>query len=292
MQRRVWVLSFLAVLGWGLAQNPPPLTQEERSQASHIYFDRCAGCHGVLRKGATGPALDPKKMAEKGLEYLKAVIFGGLPGGMPDWGRQGILSEKEVEISARFLLEEPPAPPIPSFDEVLKTWKVLVPVDKRPTRPQHNRNWQNFFGQVLRDLGQVAIKSPSAIAAILRVETPCRYISRTASTLGPLPQMNRHFPGHPLVALKDLGQESPLPVPGYPELGDLARRRDEVPGVVAVALSPTAWRALAVTGGQVRGHLRLKHLFYNGFHTLPDTPADLFLGQPLDLFPVHLPLRA
>jgi hypothetical protein len=31
MQRRVWVLSFLAVLGWGLAQNPPPLTQEERS---------------------------------------------------------------------------------------------------------------------------------------------------------------------------------------------------------------------------------------------------------------------
>lgn len=157
MQRRVWVLSFLAVLGWGLAQNPPPLTQEERSQASHIYFDRCAGCHGVLRKGATGPALDPKKLAEKGLEYLKAVIFGGLPGGMPDWGRQGILSEKETELMARFLLEEPPTPPIPSYEEIRKTWKVLVPVGKRPAKPQHNRNWQNFFGQVLRDTGQVAI---------------------------------------------------------------------------------------------------------------------------------------
>jgi nitrite reductase (NO-forming)/hydroxylamine reductase len=149
-------LSFLAS-GWGLAQNPPPLTQEERSQASHIYFDRYAGCHGVLRKGATGPALDPKKMAEKGLEYLKAVIFGGLPGGMPDWGRQGILSEKETELMARFLLEEPPTPPIPSYEEIRKTWKVLVPVDKRPTKPLHNRNWQNFFGQVLRDTGQVAI---------------------------------------------------------------------------------------------------------------------------------------
>jgi nitrite reductase (NO-forming)/hydroxylamine reductase len=110
-----------------------------------------------LRKGATGPALDPKKLAEKGLEYLKAVIFGGLPGGMPDWGRQGILSEKETELMARFLLEEPPTPPIPSYEEIRKTWKVLVPVGKRPAKPQHNRNWQNFFGQVLRDTGQVAI---------------------------------------------------------------------------------------------------------------------------------------
>jgi len=31
-----------------------------------------------------------------------------------------------------------------------------------------------------------------------------------------------HLPGHPLVPRKDLGQESPLPVPGYPELGDPA----------------------------------------------------------------------
>ncbi len=145
------------MLSWSLAQSPPTLTPEERAQAAQIYFDRCAGCHGVLRKGATGPSLEPKKMAERDLEYLKAVIFGGLPRGMPDWGRQGILNEKEVEISARFLLEEPPTPPIPSFDEILKTWKVHVPVDQRPTRPQHNRNWQNFFGQVLRDLGQVAI---------------------------------------------------------------------------------------------------------------------------------------
>jgi hypothetical protein len=50
--------------------------------------------------------------------------------------------------------------------------------------------------------------------------------------------MNRYLPGHPLVPLKDLGQESPLPVPGYPELGDPARRRDEVPGVVAVIQPP------------------------------------------------------
>ncbi len=42
--------------------------------------------------------------------------------------------------------------------------------------------------------------------------------------------MNRHLPGHPLVPRKDLGQESPLPVPRYPKLRHLARQRDEVPG--------------------------------------------------------------
>ena len=33
------------------------LTDEEFSWAKQTYFERCAGCHGTLRKGATGPAL-------------------------------------------------------------------------------------------------------------------------------------------------------------------------------------------------------------------------------------------
>ena len=64
------------------------------------------------------------------------------------------------------------------------------------------------------------------------------------SALGPQPQTNLHFPGRPLVPRKDLGQESPLPVPGYPKLRRLARRRDEVPGVVAVPLPAAALGAL------------------------------------------------
>ncbi|WP_367351065.1 cytochrome c, partial [Ottowia sp.] len=31
----------------------PPMTQAEFDKARQIYFERCAGCHGVLRKGAT-----------------------------------------------------------------------------------------------------------------------------------------------------------------------------------------------------------------------------------------------
>ena len=37
----------------------PALTQDEFEEATKIYFERCAGCHGVLRKGATGKPLTP-----------------------------------------------------------------------------------------------------------------------------------------------------------------------------------------------------------------------------------------
>ncbi|MBI3926202.1 MAG: c-type cytochrome [Armatimonadetes bacterium] len=40
------------------------LTPQEIERASYLYFDRCAGCHGVLRKGATGPALTVKETSE------------------------------------------------------------------------------------------------------------------------------------------------------------------------------------------------------------------------------------
>ena len=37
----------------------PPMTKAEFDKARQIYFERCAGCHGVLRKGATGKPLTP-----------------------------------------------------------------------------------------------------------------------------------------------------------------------------------------------------------------------------------------
>ena len=37
-----------------------PLNDAEFEQAKSMYFQRCAGCHGVLRKGATGKNLEPR----------------------------------------------------------------------------------------------------------------------------------------------------------------------------------------------------------------------------------------
>ncbi len=55
------------------SSNPkaPPMTEEEFARARQIYFERCAGCHGVLRKGATGKPLTPDLTNDKGTEYLK-----------------------------------------------------------------------------------------------------------------------------------------------------------------------------------------------------------------------------
>jgi len=151
----------LSVVMPSLAQQkeevPPPLTKEEMKKASEIYFDRCAGCHGTLRKGATGPNLLPDKTRKMGVETLKTFITYGTPGGMPDWGRQGILSPQEIELVAKFLLHEPPPPPEMSLSEMKKYWKVYVPPEKRPKKPEHNRNWQNFMAVILRDVGKVAI---------------------------------------------------------------------------------------------------------------------------------------
>src|SRR4030067_866039 len=40
-----------------LTPKAPPLTAAEFTRAKQIFFERCAGCHGVLRKCATDQAL-------------------------------------------------------------------------------------------------------------------------------------------------------------------------------------------------------------------------------------------
>ncbi|MBN8260926.1 MAG: cytochrome c, partial [Xanthomonadales bacterium] len=61
----------------------PPLSDDERKRSAQIFFERCAGCHGVLRKGATGKPLTPDITRAKGTDYLKALINFGSPAGMP-----------------------------------------------------------------------------------------------------------------------------------------------------------------------------------------------------------------
>jgi len=135
----------------------PVLNEEEFAAATQLYFERCAGCHGVLRKGATGKALTPDITRERGTEYLKALITYGSPAGMPNWGTSGELSPEQVDIMARFLQQEPPSPPEFGLDDMKATWKVLVAPEDRPKKPQHARNIENFFSVTLRDSGQVAI---------------------------------------------------------------------------------------------------------------------------------------
>ncbi|TQV84364.1 cytochrome D1 domain-containing protein [Aliikangiella coralliicola] len=135
----------------------PKMTTEEYAHATQLYFERCAGCHGVLRKGATGKPLTTDITREKGVDYLKALITYGSPAGMPNWGTSGELSPADIDELTRFLLHEPPSPPEYGMKEMRKSWNVFVPVDKRPKKKMHKYNIENFFSVTLRDSGEIAI---------------------------------------------------------------------------------------------------------------------------------------
>ncbi|MDS4019530.1 MAG: cytochrome D1 domain-containing protein, partial [Candidatus Competibacter sp.] len=135
----------------------PPMTETEFVKARQIYFERCAGCHGVLRKGATGKPLTPDITLGKGTEYLKVFIAYGSPAGMPNWQTSGEMTPEQVDLMARYVQQEPPTPPEFGMKEMKATWKVLVPPDKRPTKKMNNYNIDNIFSTTLRDSGEVAI---------------------------------------------------------------------------------------------------------------------------------------
>ncbi len=132
------------------------LSDAEMKEATQVYFDRCAGCHGMLRKGALGPNLEPKKTKEMGTDTLKTIITEGTPGGMPGWGKSGELTPAQTELMAKYVQITPPMPPEKSMDDMKKSWKVLVPVAERPKAPE-GKNWKDYFAVILRDVGKIAI---------------------------------------------------------------------------------------------------------------------------------------
>lgn len=135
----------------------PPMTEKEFGVARNIYFQRCAGCHGVLRKGATGKPLTPDKTLANGTEYLKVFIKYGSPAGMPNWGTSGELTDAEVDLMARYVQQEPPTPPEYGMKEMEESWKVIVPPDQRPKKKENNLNIENIFSVTLRDAGEIAL---------------------------------------------------------------------------------------------------------------------------------------
>ena len=135
----------------------PKMTQAEFDRARQIYFERCAGCHGVLRKGATGKPLTPDITLGKGTDYLKVFIAYGSPAGMPNWQTSGEFDEATVDLMARYIQQDPPTPPEWSLADAKNTWKVIVPPEKRPTKKMNKYNLENIFSTTLRDTGEVAL---------------------------------------------------------------------------------------------------------------------------------------
>ncbi len=135
----------------------PPMTKAEFDKGRQMYFERCAGCHGVLRKGATGKPLTPDITLARGSEVLKTFIKYGSPAGMPNWGTSGEMTDAEVDLMARYIQQEPPTPPEFGMADMKKTWKVLVKPEDRPKKKLNKWNIDNLFSVTLRDTGEIAL---------------------------------------------------------------------------------------------------------------------------------------
>ena len=135
----------------------PPITPEEFDFAKKTFFERCAGCHGVLRKGATGKPLTTDITQKRGTAVLTALITYGSPAGMPNWGTSGDLTKNEIDIMARYLQHEPPTPPEWSMQDMKDSWKMVVKPEDRPKKQMNDLDLTNIMSVTLRDTGEIAL---------------------------------------------------------------------------------------------------------------------------------------
>jgi|GEM_PF-225987 len=121
-------------------------------RGKQIYFDRCASCHGVLRKGGVGSALIPSITRKKGTENLKGSIQFSHALNFGD-----DLNEQDLDIVARYIQHEPSEPPEYGMEKINASWEVIIPPELRPTQKMNNYDLDNLFAVHLRDVSKVAL---------------------------------------------------------------------------------------------------------------------------------------
>jgi len=187
----------------------PPMTKAEFDASRQIYFDRCAGCHGVLRKGATGKALLPGDMQKLGTETLKVFVHYGTPGGMPGFGTSNELTEKEVDLMARYIQNTPPTPPEWGMKEMSASWKLIVKPEDRPKKQMNKLKIDNLFAVTLRDSGELALIDGDSKKIVVVLKTGFAvHISRISKSGRYLYTTGRDG----LINLIDLWMETPATV--------------------------------------------------------------------------------
>ncbi len=169
MKRSVLAVTGLTLVLSGAAYAAEPtLSPEAREASKKIYFERCAGCHGVLRKGATGKNIEPVSSTKKpdgtvveggtlklGQERLVKILTYGTEGGMVNY--DDILTKEEIKNMATYIQMTPDVPPEWGMKDMRTSWKVTVPPEQRPKKQLNKVNLKNVFSVTLRDTGEVAL---------------------------------------------------------------------------------------------------------------------------------------
>jgi nitrite reductase (NO-forming)/hydroxylamine reductase len=159
-----------------------PVGSPQYEEAKALFFNRCAGCHGIYRSGATGPDIGEVRSQAIGTDGLGAILRYGTPAGMPAFGQNGLLTEDEITKLAAYLQLTPPDPPPWTMSDIIGSWNLIIPVASRPTTPQAP-NWENYTGVILRDAGQVSIIDATTHQEVVRLDTGFAvHILRSSST--------------------------------------------------------------------------------------------------------------
>ncbi|MEZ5838961.1 MAG: hypothetical protein R3D02_00480 [Hyphomicrobiales bacterium] len=68
-----------------------------------------------------------------------------------------IMTAEEIKWMATYIQMDPPKPPEMTLQQMKDSRKIYVDPKDYPTKPLHDRNWENFFVVIERDVGKVAI---------------------------------------------------------------------------------------------------------------------------------------
>ncbi len=145
------------------------LSKEDFEHAKQLYFQRCAGCHGVLRKGATGKNLEPENTIKLGTKRLEKIITLGTEGGMNNF--DDLFTPEEIHQLAVYVQLPAPPPAEMNLATMKKRWKTFIKPEDYPKKPAHSRNWENFFLVILRDAGKVGIIDGDTKEVVAKVDT-------------------------------------------------------------------------------------------------------------------------
>ena len=133
----------------------PQLTEDEFKHANQVYFERCAGCHGVLRNGATGKALTTD-ITREGVRVPARLHHYGSPGGMPNWGTSGDLRSRRSRYGEVPAQRSAAAAGVrPEGDE--GNLEGPRAGRKRPKKQMNKLDLDNLFSVTLRDVGKIAL---------------------------------------------------------------------------------------------------------------------------------------
>ncbi len=80
------------------------LTEQRKTDLTHMVKQDCGSCHGMTLKGGLGPALLVENLQNKPHLFITNTILHGRPGtAMPPW--KTILTVKEAEWISKQLIE-------------------------------------------------------------------------------------------------------------------------------------------------------------------------------------------